>query len=227
MIATAVGSVPLKVVRTASARRYRLRYSALTGFRLTIPRAGSFRVAGEFLEKTRPWMAQQVQRYPFCPSSERQLKLGDEIWLHGQRQQLALDAAGNLTLGTMSLGKFSEVASLELQVGRSLRQLAKVYLTKRAQQLAVEKLVQPAVIRIKDQRTRWGSCSSKKAVNLNWRLIQLPPAVADYIILHEFAHLFEMNHSSRFWRKVRELCPAYEESERWLKCHGRNFLREL
>lgn len=77
--------------------------------------------------------------------------------------------------------------------------------------------VQAGQIRIKDQKTRWGSCSSKGNINLNWRLILAPEEVMDYVIIHELCHLKEMNHSKAFWELVEQICPDYREQKRWLK----------
>jgi predicted metal-dependent hydrolase len=74
---------------------------------------------------------------------------------------------------------------------------------------------------VRDQRSRWGSCSRRGTLSFNWRLLIVPSAVMDYLIFHELAHLKEMNHSIRFWRLVHQLCPTFRESERWLKRHGR------
>jgi hypothetical protein len=77
---------------------------------------------------------------------------------------------------------------------------------------------------VRNQRTRWGSCSRRGTLSLNWRLVQAPVFVRDYIILHELMHLREMNHSARFWRLVEAACPDYAMAERWLKAHA-NLLR--
>lgn len=76
-------------------------------------------------------------------------------------------------------------------------------------------------ITVRNQRTRWGSCSKKGALSFNWRLVMLPAAVADYLICHELAHLKYLDHSPRFWRIVETICPSFRESERWLRRHGR------
>ena len=73
---------------------------------------------------------------------------------------------------------------------------------------------------MRSQRSRWGSCSAKRTISLNWRLIQAPPFVRGYIILHELMHLREMNHSDRFWAAVAEVCPDWREAERWIKRNG-------
>ena len=75
-------------------------------------------------------------------------------------------------------------------------------------------------ITVRNQRSRWGSCSRRGTISLNWRLIQAPPFVRDYLILHELSHVREMNHSPRFWREVERVCPDYETAERWLKQHS-------
>jgi len=73
---------------------------------------------------------------------------------------------------------------------------------------------------VRDQRSRWGSCSLQGTISLNWRLVQTPDFVRDYIIYHELMHLWEMNHSERFWARVEEVCPAWRDAELWLKRNG-------
>jgi predicted metal-dependent hydrolase len=98
-----------------------------------------------------------------------------------------------------------------------LRSLAKDYLTQRTLELAVAHGCVIENVRIKELSSKWGSCSSKRNINLNWRLIFMPRSASDYIILHEFAHLKEMNHGPRFWKEVQRLCPGYEKEERMIK----------
>lgn len=68
--------------------------------------------------------------------------------------------------------------------------------------------------------TRWGSCSSQKSLNFNWKLIMAPLEVIDYVVSHELAHLAELNHSKAFWERVRKMFPIYREYRTWLKRHG-------
>ena len=75
-------------------------------------------------------------------------------------------------------------------------------------------------VTVRNQRSRWGSCSRRGTISLNWRLVQTPEFVRDYIVLHELAHLREMNHSPRFWREVARLCPNFAEAEKWLKANA-------
>jgi len=74
---------------------------------------------------------------------------------------------------------------------------------------------------IKEQRSRWGSCSSAGNLNFNWRLAAAPPEVLDYVVIHELCHLREMNHSRRFWALVAQACPDHKVRRRWLRDNGR------
>jgi predicted metal-dependent hydrolase len=75
-------------------------------------------------------------------------------------------------------------------------------------------------VTIRNQRSRWGSCSSRGHITLNFRLMLMPPEVREYILIHELMHLKQANHSIRYWRLVEAACPGFRDAERWLKTHG-------
>lgn len=75
-------------------------------------------------------------------------------------------------------------------------------------------------VAIRDQKSRWGSCSAKHNLNFNWKLIMAPPQALEYVVVHELCHLIEFNHSARFWRLVEGQMPEYEAWKKWLKVHG-------
>jgi hypothetical protein len=77
----------------------------------------------------------------------------------------------------------------------------------------------PATIRITDARQRWGSCTQKGGLNFSWRLIQVPPEIFDYVVVHELVHISQPDHSKKFWAKVRKIMPDYEQRRNWLKDH--------
>ncbi|GGG17638.1 hypothetical protein GCM10010964_02300 [Caldovatus sediminis] len=85
--------------------------------------------------------------------------------------------------------------------------------------------VKPKAIRLKDTRSRWGSCAPDATLAFSWRLVMAPDWVLDYVVAHEVAHLREMNHSPRFWAEVEKLTPHREAAVEWLRTHGPALLR--
>ena len=89
------------------------------------------------------------------------------------------------------------------------------------QQLADEHGIAISGVSVRDQRSRWGACSAKGRITLNWRLIRAPQFVREYVLLHELMHRRELNHSRRFWRLVAACCPRHVEAREWLKREGK------
>jgi predicted metal-dependent hydrolase len=87
--------------------------------------------------------------------------------------------------------------------------------------LAQQHGITVAGISIRDQRSRWGSCSAKGSITLNWRLVLVPDFVREYVLLHELMHRRELNHSRRFWRLVAACCPRHAEARQWLREEGK------
>jgi predicted metal-dependent hydrolase len=106
-------------------------------------------------------------------------------------------------------------------IEKDLRVLAAERLVPRLRELASELEVSFTKVTIRNQRSRWGSCSRVGAIALNFRLVQMPPAVSDYVLIHELMHLQQQNHGPRFWRLVERACPGFRDAERWLRAHGR------
>ena len=101
-----------------------------------------------------------------------------------------------------------------------LKQQARQELLKSCRKYAAAMGTRFSRLSVRDQKSRWGSCSSKGALSFSWRVILAPDFVLDYLAAHEVAHLLEMNHSPRFWRLVAAHCPHWREAEAWLKEHG-------
>jgi predicted metal-dependent hydrolase len=108
-----------------------------------------------------------------------------------------------------------------LRLGESeARSLARARITEVAEREAAALDVEYERIAIRDQRTRWGSCSRRGTLSFNWRLVLAPHAVLDYVVVHELCHLREPNHSARFWKLVAAARPAFAEERAWLRRHG-------
>jgi predicted metal-dependent hydrolase len=97
------------------------------------------------------------------------------------------------------------------------RRLAKAYISERVSYYAQKMSVTPAMIKITSAKNRWGSCSAKKSINFSWRLIMADDDAIDYVVVHELAHLAELNHSERFWAIVGNILPDYRERQKLLR----------
>jgi predicted metal-dependent hydrolase len=105
------------------------------------------------------------------------------------------------------------------EIERELRERAKRELPARLLELAAAHRLTVARVSVRNQRWRWGSCSGKGHICLNWRLVQMPQSVRDYVMIHELMHLKRMDHSPKFWRLVAEACPDFKSARAWLRGH--------
>ena len=105
-------------------------------------------------------------------------------------------------------------------VDRELRMRAKRELPPQLLALAAQHGITVSRVSIRNQRSRWGSCSRSGHISLNFRLLLMPAEVREYILVHELMHMRQANHSIRFWRLVEAACPRFREAERWLRQHG-------
>jgi predicted metal-dependent hydrolase len=143
--------------------------------------------------------------------------------LRGEQVEIQVEAPDTIRFGNETLKVIEGNQDYRPLMEKYLRELAVRELPARVKELEALHGFSVRRITIRNQRTRWGSCSRTGAISLNWRLIQTPDFVRDYIILHELAHLRHMNHSDLFWDEVQRLCPEYFEAEKWLK-QNRGFL---
>lgn len=220
-----VGARPVRLwlVRHRRARRYILRLRPDGSARVTIPRGGSAAEARKFAERHAAWVEKQLQRRATRPVPDRTWRPGAEILFRGEPVRLETGAngeAGRITFADQTVRVKDPAGDLRPAVERHLWRLAARELTARLLELAALHQSPVRRVTVRNQRSRWGSCSRRGTVSLNWRLIQVPPYVRDYLLLHELMHLREMNHSHRFWREVERVCPDYAAAERWLKQHS-------
>ncbi|MCC8128053.1 MAG: M48 family metallopeptidase [Clostridiales bacterium] len=117
----------------------------------------------------------------------------------------------------------SRFALTEEEAGKARKLAAAVFERKTALYAALMH-VSYGRISIRDQKTRWGSCTAVGNLNYNWRLILAPEEVQDYVVVHELAHRLEMNHSPRFWAVVETVLPDYRLRRKWLKEHGESLM---
>jgi predicted metal-dependent hydrolase len=219
------GAVHLvRLRRHRHARRYTLRVVAVTREAvLTMPPRGSFREAREFAEKHGAWIAARLGRLPKAAPFEH----GTELPLRGVVHTI-MHRRGMRGTAWTETGRDGErllcVAGSSEHVARRitdyLKREAKRDLDKAVERYAERFDVTVRRISIRDQASRWGSCSTTGALSFSWRLVLAPRHVLEYLAAHEVAHLLEMNHSPRFWRLLGRVCPDMERAKAWLDVHG-------
>lgn len=211
---------PVAIRRHPRARRYVIRLTSVGELRLTVPRGASIGGGLAFADRQHDWILREWRRLEQHAAAWGS---GTELWYRGERVRLVVDADG-VTLAGHRLKLTDEIGGVRETVETFLRGLAGVELPVRLAELVAERRLTAPRVTVRNQRSRWGSCSTRGSIALNWRLIQMPPAVSDYIMFHELAHRRQPNHSARFWREVESLCPSWKDCERWLRKYGKDLL---
>jgi len=214
--------------RHRQARRYTLRIHATSReVVLTMPPRGSARQAKEFAEKNGAWIAARLNRLPEAVPFANGIVL--PVRGRDHRIEHRRGARGTVWIEARENEHLLCVAGAEPHLPRRvhdyLKREAKSDLES-ASRLAAQALgVAIRRVSVRDQSSRWGSCSSTGVLSYSWRLILAPPFVLDYLAAHEVAHLIEMNHSRRFWRLVERICPNMGRAKAWLDAHGADLHR--
>lgn len=214
-------------VRVSSrATRFTLRMASGPGDPvLTVPERAHFPDALDFLDRHRGWLGERLARRPsgvaFAAGALLPLRGTPHLLDHRpERRGTVWVEPGCGDVETPRLCVAGRPEHMARRVRDFLRRTAQADLAPAVATHAARLGVKTGALRIKDTRSRWGSCTADGELSFSWRVILAPPFVLDYLAAHEVAHLREMNHSIRFWRLVRETCPRMDEGRRWLKLHG-------
>lgn len=209
--------------RSARARNYRLTLRRDGTAVATIPLRGSQREAEHFVAQHQEWLERARARQARRPRSAEVWTVGTHVLWRGEMTAVRIAAAGERPQVCLAADVFRVPAfagDLRPTLEAHFARRGRVELPARTWELAAVTGVEVRHVTVRNQRSRWGSCSANGTISLNWRLVQTPDFVRDYIIYHELMHLREMNHSARFWARVEEVCPTWRDAERWLKRNG-------
>jgi predicted metal-dependent hydrolase len=201
-----LGSPRYQFVRHPRARRYVIRVVDHGTVRVTVPRGGSKREAEAFAEREHRWIEKQRQRM----EAERERR--ERRAIHDER------STGGREPAPAGLGR---IDGLSAEEQRALRVRATRDLPRRLLELAAQHGLTVTRVSVRNQRSRWGSCNRTGHICLNWRLVQMPDLVRDYVLLHELMHLKRLDHSPKFWKLVAEVCPDFRSARAWLKAFSR------
>ncbi len=220
-------TVPYTVKRSSRAKHVRLEIRGKTGLTVVVP--GSYNIVElpDLLRKKGRWILGKLTQYGKGQSAaaEKKIKSGDYIPYLG-RYLKVVERHNPGTAVSVSLEKNRLLVNLNSRNGRLnlvlewwYRKQAEILIRKRTDELCPRLGVTYARLSIRRAKTRWGSCSRKGNLNFNWKLLMVPEPVIDYVIIHELAHLKEMNHSKNFWKLVAEHCPQWRKHRQRLKEH--------
>jgi hypothetical protein len=218
-------SLPVVFRKNASARRLVLRFSRdLSEVRVTIPRGATRGDALAFVKKSQGWIEKQLTKKEEAVDSTRILFRGEEYELAHTGERRGLISIDQAQARILVPG---EVAHAKRRLADWMKREAKRELTEASYRHAARMGVRVTRVSIRDQKSRWGSCSSSGALSYSWRLIMAPPHVLDYVVVHEAAHIAHMNHGPAFWRLVLKHCPEAAKAKGWLKANGGKLHRML
>jgi predicted metal-dependent hydrolase len=221
--------LPIRIRRHRQARRYTLRIQAPTReVILTIPPRGTLKEARTFAEKHGAWIAARLGRLPqAAPFVD-----GVVLPLRGEPHRITHRQGARGTVWTESDGNGGQLLCvagqaphLDRRLADFLQREAKRDLEAASRRFAADLGLKVRRVSVRDQSSRWGSCSTTGLLSFSWRLILAPRYVLEYLAAHEVAHLLEMNHSARFWRLVNRLAPDHERAKAWLDAHGADLHR--
>ncbi|ABE37365.1 protein of unknown function DUF45 [Rhodopseudomonas palustris BisB5] len=218
----------VRIRRHRRATRYTLRiHPSDREAILTMPPRGTLVDAKDFAQRHGAWIAARLGRLPkaapFQPGTLVPLRGHDHKIVHRTGR-------GTVWTETRDSGEriicvAGDAEHIDRRVHDFLKREARHDLQKACDRYAPELGVKVTRLSIRDQSSRWGSCTSAGSLSFSWRLILAPPYVLDYLAAHEVAHLVEMNHSARFWRVVGKVCPHMERAKTWLDTHGNDLHR--
>ena len=209
--------------RSARAKRVSLKIDPARGVVITLPMRASRRAGLALLHAHEEWVSEKLEALPQALA----LREGAVVPVHGQPHEI-IHVEGERGGAWIENGKIFVTGQPEFlprRVADCLKRLARQRLTAMAAETAQRGALRPRTVRIKDTRSRWGSCAPDGTLAFCWRLICAPDFVQDYVVAHEVAHLRHMNHGPQFWALTDELTPHRQTATAWLARDGASLLR--
>jgi len=228
-----IGNKELKYILTRSSRKtigITIEKNGLV--KVTSPARVSESYINQLMQKKAPWIQRKLVELETRVAKTSKAKVfeeGESFSYLGKDFNLKLFRSSNLKKSTVRLDGQNLVITLpyNFEVER-LKNVLKLWYVEQFKLVIEERVkhysaiigVFPQKITIREQKTRWGSCSARGNINLNWKLIMASLEVLDYVVIHELCHMREMNHSKKFWKLVEGVFPKYKECRSWLKEYG-------
>ena len=222
---------PYQLVHSKKAKYVRIKLSNNGNLSVVLPKGLSPKFAHEFIKTKSSWVERNLRKLPNNDHKQRapktlDLKLLSENWV------LEYVPTGNESLSLIELPGFRLRISGNYNKTELLYKTINHWCKRKARNIFVQMLEELAELHgfhyqglsIRAQKTRWGSCSGKKNINLNCKLLFMPEEVVSYVMIHELCHTLEMNHSRRFWALVEDCDPDYKNNRKMLKLLGKEIV---
>lgn len=216
----------VRVLRSTRARRMALRLDPKDrAFHLVVPKGISLKQAQKFAEEHDVWMREKLRSLPKAV----RFKHGESIPIFGRNRRIEITydrsiKKTEIELTTYELKVVTNLRNPQSRIERFLKALAQKEMEMLSRKKARRIRETLNHVRVRDTKSRWGSCSSDKNINYCWRLIFAPYEAMDYVVAHEVAHLRHMDHSSNFWSLCRRLSDNYLEGSYWMGNHGHELM---
>ncbi|MBM5571956.1 MULTISPECIES: M48 family metallopeptidase [Deefgea] len=220
----ASGDIPYILRRSPRRRSIGLKIDA-AGLTVILPQRAPLAEAERVIHLKLAWIRAKLaeRETRLAETVQAQLTWGATVLWLGEPRILQSALRAKLTADTLFLCAANEQKIAPALI-RFYQRAAKPYFAERLNLWAERMNLHPRQLILSSAKTRWGSCTSNGDIRLSWRLMQAPARVIDYVVIHELAHLAEMNHSARFWAIVAQACPHWKSERAWLKQHGSNLL---
>lgn len=223
--------IPISFRRSRRAKRLRMQIDSSGRLELIAPWLTPKSIVNRFVVTHTKWIEKQVAKIEIQKKRrpEFNYRSGDTFYYFGEPVVLMVKPSVRKR-PSINIRGYQMIITLHREVGRAdgvaaIKKAIENFYKKKAEEVIHDRLqhfnefygYKYNRVTLRNQKSRWGSCSARGNLNFNWRLIMAPIEVIDYVVVHELCHLKEMNHSARFWKLVEKAIPKYKEVRRWLR----------
>ena len=216
---------PVEIIRTDRKKTVSI-YLDDSVVRLRVPRTLSEKRIREIIGKRTPWILTKLKAAAEMPIVRAKEFVSGESFPYLERNYRLKVLVGDKPSVDLKYGYLrATVCKTDRTPQETVRAMlinwykeqARIRLNEKTQRFAGIIGVEPRSVTVKDYKSKWGSCSIRSDICYNWRIVQAPHSIVDYVVVHELCHILEHNHSSRFWKHVERYVPDYKDLRNWLK----------
>jgi predicted metal-dependent hydrolase len=212
--------IPVEKIIRSRRRTITLEVTPAATLIVRAPLRAPAKFIGEIIRKKSPWILRKLDEMKLRPLSPcHEYTEGEMFFFLGRSYPLCIVKEGSITIERSDKLYVSNTLLPDIRnhLKRWYIKEAHKEIPARCMWFSMKTGHVPASVRITDARQRWGSCTHKGGLNFSWRLIQAPPEIVDYVVVHELVHISQPDHSKKFWDKVRKIMPDYERRRKWLR----------